>query len=1303
MTTRYAINRQVFLQVVPVKVTNNQGKSALTYALLDGGSQCTIIRKNLCQNLKLGGEMQRIKIGTIKDIGTSISTKIVDMEISSLDGQFKQKITNVYSVDEQHFNIPGQALPVEFKKDKAWQTLKNLNICDVKSQDIEMLIGADIPAALLSKEIKNLGSGMPLASKTQFGWSLIGAYEKKATPNSDFIAHCNRTTVLNEDLNNLVTQFWDIESFGTEVDIKTPLSVQDQNALHLLERDTKLIDGHYVVPMIWNDQVKLPNSINLAKRRLDHLARKFKSDPEFFKMYNKNIQDYIKLGYARKLTVEEASQQTPKTWYLPHHGVVSANKPGKVRIVFDAAATVNGTSLNSNLRTGPDLLNSLIGILMRFRKYPIAITGDIEAMFHQVKLKVEDRESVRFLWRSNPSEVPDHYQMLGHIFGAKDSPCCACYALRKTASDNKECVAENVTETIYNDFYMDDLIKSVNTEEEAIQLIKGLSSNLHKGGFNLTKFTSNSTKVIESLPTEKCCNNAKDVFESKETSRTLGIKWNIRKDAFTYDTKLSSVGATKRIVLKVTSTIFDPLGFLTPFVLRAKLLIQHLWRTNQDWDDPIDLNSKEEWENWKEDLQNLSKIEIPRCISVNENYNIQLHVFCDASELAYAVASYIRISYPDKVVSHLVMSKSRVAPLKVLTLPRLELQGAVMAVRVKEMIIKEMAINFHSIHFWTDSTLNLQYIRNESKRFKVFVANRISEIRLHSNPLQWHYIPGKLNPADLATRGLSLKELCSIVKWWNGPKMLYDNESEWKEPSIKDIDPENEEIRNSNPVVNITIQSEPLICYERFSNWKRLVNCIAWVLIYINKVKTNSQELYENELLLKKKARTTIFRLIQEEVFKEEIQQLKLRKMVKRTSSILNLDPFLDDENILRVGGRLKYGKIPYAAKHQIVLPSSHYAVQLLVKLLHVESRHVGREHLLSIIRQEFWIIKGRRLVASIISKCLTCKMNKAQPSQTKMADLPTDRIAIAEPPFFNTGVDYFGPILVKVLRSQVKRWGCIFTCLSTRAIHLEVAPSLQTDDFLNVLRRFINRRGCPKTIRSDCGTNFKGANNFFKQENELMNTTDIQHYATQNNIEWIFNPPEAPHMGGAWERLIRSVKTTMRVITANRVVSDSVLHTILTEVEVTVNGRPLTYYSDDINDLEPLTPNHFLIGRANQNRSPCITYSNDVDHRRRYKQVQAFAKEFWDRWISEYLPSLTKRSKWFTKRENVNVGELVLLLEKRSQRGNWPLARITKTYKSDDGLVRKVELKTKDGTFVRPITKVARLEIEDTSRTGVL
>ena len=1283
-------NRHVYLQVVPVRIRNSRGQYVSTYALLDPGSQCTIIRKDISDKLNLPGIPLKVDIGTVMDKGQTTKIKEVEFELTSMDGQFVCKVSGAYTLEKTNFNVPGQILPPDFGKHERWNYVKGCNIESVSKDKITLLVGADIPNALWSIEVKRGPPGLPFATKTPFGWALIGVLKKFSSDGEKIVKTVGHLKIKKEkELEQLIEQFWKTETFGTEYDYKTELSIQDQEVIKYLEKETKLIGNHYEVPMLWKQSISLHDNYSVAAHRLEHLLKRFRKDETFYKMYKRNIDEYLAKGYARKLSPEE---NLGKGWYLPHHGVLEPNKPGKVRTVFDAAAKYNGRSLNDNLITGPDLLNNLVGVLLRFRKYEFAIAGDVEAMFHQVKLRPEDCDKVRFLWKEdihNEGE-PDHFQMLVHIFGAKCSPCCASFALRKTAEDNESQFNKEVVQTVIRNFYMDDLLKSFKSEEEALTVIQRLIMILEKGGFTLRKFLSTSQNILKEIPPDKRAIPKTELhLDETLNERALGVKWNLKSDCFTFASHVSRQKHTKRGILRVTSSIFDPLGLLAPYVLRAKLIIQELWRQKVNWDDEVDDRIDNLWSNWLKELNNLQSFVIPRWLGVTEEVQqTQLHIFCDASESAFAAVAYIRLTTPKENTCRMIMSKSRVAPLKPLTLPRLELQGAVLAIRLKKFIIKEIDLQFQDCFFWTDSTLNLQYMQNESKRFKVFVANRVAEIRKHSNVQQWHHIEGKNNPADLATRGLKIDGLISSSLWFNGPTFLCDKEESWPTATIESLDPQDTEIRKRCVFgTNVENQRQEIVVFERFSKWGRLIRTLGWILVFIENFRNLKQQ--------SKATREVPYRLNNTEHQNGKNLLIKLiqQDLTSNQSSMVKLDPHLDKDGILRVGGRLKHALIPYAAKHQIILPYKHHAVKLLIEHYHDLHHHCGKDLLLSILQQEYWIIKGRSFVKQVISSCVTCKKLNPRTLQPKMADLPTQRIDIGTTPFQHTGVDYFGPITVKILRSRAKRWGCIFTCLSTRAVHLELSSKLDTDAFINTLERFTNRRGRPQKMYSDCGTNFKGAEKELKESlQELKNNqATIKDYAQRKGMEWSFNPPESPHMGGSWERLIRSIKTTLKVILSNNIVDDFTLMTALTEAEALINSRPLTPVSDDINDLEALTPSHFLIGRANLNLAPCITSEVDMNHRKRWKQAQELTNQFWRRWVREYLPCISPRPKWSKESHALKVGDLVVLKE-TSARGIWPIGRIVEIFPGKDGIVRVVNVKTKDGVYKRPVVKLSLL-----------
>ena len=332
----------------------------------------------------------------------------------------------------------------------------------------------------------------------------------------------------------------------------------------------------------------LPDNRVSAVARLKHLRERLQRDPELLMKYRKVMDDYLAKGYAVKLTDEEAKKSGPKTWYLPHHPVSNPNKPGKIRVVFDAAAKFSDTSLNDNLLQGPCLTNDLAGVLIRFREEQSAFTADVEAMFYQVLVSEEDTEALRFLWWSGSlDDPPEEYRMTVHIFGAKDSLTCAIYALMRTAQDNSSNFSAETIRSVMKNFYVDDLLKSTRSVKEARELAQQLSELLKLGGFRLTKWISNSREVLESIPLAERANKESVNLDNNREQRALGIRWEVNADSFSFKFERQNVPMTKRGILKVISSVFDPLGFVTPFVLKGKVIIQELWRRKYEWDDIV--------------------------------------------------------------------------------------------------------------------------------------------------------------------------------------------------------------------------------------------------------------------------------------------------------------------------------------------------------------------------------------------------------------------------------------------------------------------------------------------------------------------------------------------------------------------------------------------------------------------------------------------------------------------------------------------------------------------------------------------
>ena len=1056
----------------------------------------------------------------------------------------------------------------------------------------------------------------------------------------------------------------------------------------------------------------------MATRRLLSVERGLKNNPEKAEAYKTTIASYVEKGYARKLTPEEAKNEKTDRWYLPHHAVKNPNKPRKFRVVFDAAAQAHGTSLNKKLLTGPDLLNSLIGVLLRFREQPVGLVADIQEMYHQVRIIRQDRPAQSFLWRDlDATREPEVYEMQVAIFGAKSSPASANFVLRRTIADHAEDVGlkTETASTLHNNFYMDDFLRSERTPEEAITVRKQTTELLSRGGFRLVKWISNSRDVLEGIPREEQAHPELDFYGAHLPAEgALGVVWDAERDSLGFRFRDTETPATKRGMLKKTASVFDPLGIAAPFLITAKILMQKLWMLQLDWDEELEGEERLQWERWLHELPKLREVHIDRCIvpSSERAEEKQIHVFCDASNEAFGAVAYLRVTSADGThCSSFLMSKTRVAPLKQLSIVRLELQAAVLAVRLVDALLKEVtSLAQTAVTYWSDSKVVLGYISNESRRFSTFVANRVAEIHDMSKKEHWRHCPGAINPADKCTRGLSATELSTDLTWLTGPAFLKSDGDQWPTQSpVCDPSPTDPEVK-AEVDTYLTAVSNPgsgLPDAAKFSSWTRYKRAVAWMLRFLNNCRVKTQRgdslssrqtgpLQASEL---QAAEEAVVRTEQRSAFSDEINALQRGLQVqgqRGKSDIISLSPFLDERGIMRVGGRLKNAPIKTAARHPVLLPTASEVTRLIVDEQHRQLLHAGVEHTHNELRQTFWIPRGRAQVKKVLHRCAFCRNRSARPRQPKMADLPPERFDSSHA-FSTVGLDFFGPILVRKFRRTEKRFGLLFTCLATRAIHLEVTQSMDTDSFVMALRRFIARRGRPNKICSDNGTNIKGGERELREALASLNQQRITDELTQRHITWRWNPPAAAHFGGSWERLVGLVKRALSVVLGgDHISTDEILSTVLCEVENMVNSRPITHVPaeyDDEGEISALTPNHFLLARGNAALAPG-DFQHDMTSRKRWRRTQALADHLWNRWRKEYLHSLIHRRKWQTDIRNLQVGDVVLLSETGTPRGLWPLARITEVLPGPDGRVRTVRLKTTAGaTFTRPVNKVALLE----------
>ena len=844
---------------------------------------------------------------------------------------------------------------------------------------------------------------------------------------------------------------------------------------------------------------------------------------------------------------------------------------------------------------------------------------------------------------------------------------------------------------------MDDCLKSVPQREQAEVIIKNTPEVLKEGGFNLLKFIVTDKDLLSGIPADHRAKEVRDLGPEM-SGKVLGVKWDISRDLFLFDVNNEvNYTVTRRKMLSITASIYDPLGFVGPIVLAGKLLFQEATRLKLTWDEVVPPALETKWRQWLASLGELTQFEIPRCMKPTEfdDATFELHHFADASQQAYGACTYVRcVNRYGAVHTQLVMSKNKVTPLKSCTIPRLELQAATLAVKIDSVLRNELHTKIDQSYFWTDSEVVLKYIKNQNKRFHVYVSNRVSRIRESSSPAQWRYVNTAENPADMLTRCTTASKLGT--KWTEGPAWMRHYKSTWPTADL------NLELCNDDPeikccandvIVNVShvrSQHDPVDKLIRhYSSWYKMKRALAWLRRLLNVLKhkcPNQDRLSVKEI---RQAEQILIRHCQLQEYPGEVAKLACGKSVSSSSSLISLSPYLDDHGIMRVGGRLS--QLNDGRLHPIIIPHNHAIAKAVILEINNAS-HVGVEWTTGLLRRRYWVIRARSAVKRVAKACVVWRKLYAQTCSQKMADLPIERLSPNEPPFTFVGIDAFGPYLVKRGRSEIKRYGCIMSCMVTRAIHLEKLDCLETNSFINAFRRFVARRGVPKKVFSDNGTNFVGGEKEMRLSMQDISPDKVQEYAVRNNIDWHFNPPTAAHMGGVWERMVGAVKKVFKAILSNVQLTDEILETLFVEVESILNGRPLTKLSDDPSDATPLTPNHLLLLREGPSLPPG-EFSKHDEFRRRRRHVQHLANVFWKKWVRLYLPILQRRDKWHTVQPNLGVGDLVLIADENTPRNLWPLGLVDSVYHGRDGLVRTVKVRTHSTLLVRPITKLVMLE----------
>lgn len=1333
----------VMIATALVKVHAPNGNFALARALIDSGSESSFISESLAQLLKLKRRKADITINGLQGIKSSSPKHAVSFEITGATSESPR-----YPVYAYVLQCITAYKPKSFQR-HLYPELNNLDLADPapgSARKVDLLLGSDIIGQFWQTGVIHLSDSGLTAQASTLGWILSGPIGTSHLSTTTNVLHAT------SELPDLLRRFWEIEENQTQA----PASEEDEKCEKLFrETTTRDANGRYSVqlPLTSTESVQtLGESKSIAVAAWKRVSKQLDKNPEDRKNYDEFMIEYERLKHMSE--IPEQDKDADNYVYIPHLGVFRKDKiTTQLRVVFNASSkTKSGVSLNDILSTGPKLQNDVVDVITNWRKPRYVYKADVTKMYRQILVHEDFRWLQCIVWNPAGSDELKYFKLNTVTYGTRPAPYLANRIIRAVAEDYS---AEYplAVEPLNKCTYVDDTIFGADTKESAIEVRNQVQAALARGCLELRKWASNSSDLLPESP-----DSTIEFFiepEGETDSKVLGIMWSSREDHFSFKIRdIDTTVITKRIILSNTAKLYDPLGWISPYVIRAKMLMQSLWLIKADWDDPdLPEDVQTEWKALCEDLINLKTLTIPRFIGPgNELATVSLVGFSDASKRAYAATVYLYVDYKSgERKSHLLRSKTRVAPIKTQSIPRLELCGAVELAKLMQKIRENWLGPIDEILCYTDSQIVLDWFAKHASTWHTFVANRVSLVQTILPDVKWNHVSTKQNPADLSSRGVNATDLINSELWWYGPDLAKLNKTSIsldEEEKIK-LEVEKEACHDVSSHLEIIPQLPTYL--TKISSWSTLIRVIGYVYKYlgilkqrisrekapskhhplwaayqfkvqletVQKLPWHAQVLSRDDII---KAHTHIYKVLQDHNFPAEMKRLKEGLSVSKGSPLYQFSPFLDGKGVMRMQGRLEHSNLPYSQKHPVMLANNR-VTNTLIRYYHLKAMHAGLQQTLSLLRERYWILHVRNRAKLLIRKCVTCTRYRAQLETQRMSALPSERCNPSRP-FSHVGLDYIGPfkmrvtVVEKIVETNEKQkkkkakhgkreklgytsqkiWIALFICFATRAIHLEIVNDYSTKGFLLAYKSFVARRGRPTEIWSDNQRAFTGADRELTREfKKVVEDPNFINYVVSDQTKWSFIPPESPHYGGLWEASVKSFKHHFNRVMGDFTPSWDELRTIVNQIEACLNSRPLTPSTDHSTDDPALTPGHFLIGTSLE----AVPEPTVLDAREslldRWQTLTLKVQSFWKRWRHEYLQTLQRRTKWEEERENLKVGDVVLLNDKERPPCNWGMAKVIEIRPGKDNLIREVVLRIRKTQLVRAVTELCKLPVDET------
>ena len=1288
----------------------------LINVIIDTASNHTAISERVAKKLSLEGLTAPYYVTTFGGERKRQSSRLVRITVRSLDGK-RSRTMIVRSLP----NLCGRLRVHSWNdlKDQ-WTHMKNLQFTDpVGDHVVDLLLGAEngdfvrsVGADIIGKYPQD-----PLVRDTIIGLVPMGLTQpwKELVEARVNLAHayaCHGKLHSGDAVAKMESAlYWDLRRlFAVEHQVEEHFlrNTKDRKAVSqeqaraaqqiLASRVYDAANRQYQVGIPWRSAERPPNNLWAALRMFKGYVNREGHGSERIRTMMATINEWIDNGYAKILPHKVATESV--CFLIPSFIVTRTDKQStRHRLVINAAKAFNGQSINDYIADTPDAMNELYSVLLRFRLGQYAYTADIRHMFLRIKTDPNDTRYLRIFYQPVARGPIQVVECDRHLFGLKSSPYVAMEIVKSHAREWKD-QWPLAARAVLDATIVDDVLTSGDSKEEVFDLHTQLEQFFESLSMNVHKCASSCQPVMQAIPEDR---RAKQVVledissenpELMPVIKTLGLVYEPNQDHFRFEYHCECPGSwTLRKMVSTVAGLYDPLGLVSPFLMAGRAVVQLIWASGKKWDDKLDDATQHKCDLWAKRASELIDIKIPRrlpsTVSRRAN-NGQLSVFTDACKTGYAAAAYWTADGSGSLVS----SRTRVAPSKKEeSVQRLELAGCQLGVEVAVEVCHALGIKIDTVAFFTDSVTALAWLRTTSK-MSVFVGNRVCKIRDRTELSQWHYVPGELNPADIASRGSRPRALVNNVLWFQGPDFLLTGDLP-KQPTLTNTTAVTNELVSYEAQLKrlsfFAIESDDDIgtpaemeYIRSHSQLSRSIRVLTLVRRAVCRLRRLPRERRVEERLMEK-----LIHQHQKEHFHEELVTLMINR--ESPKSLRSLRPFLDDRDVLRVNGRLNScWWLDYRLRNPILLRPHGFLPKAILKDVHqVQLRHAGGpEQLLNESRKLYWITSGRSLAKKVIDTCLACRIKSLKAYRPVMANLHPNRLGCGQEleAFRHVGVDMAGPFLTKgppgtrSNRVDFKRYMLIISCTVTRAVCLELMTSAEADSCLMALERFAAVYGVPSSVNSDSGANFVALKKEIDRRNQLWKECQQTSAAKFPDLEWTTNPPYSANWGGHFERLIGSAKTAMSKVMLNRAgdLRDEELSTVFKKVQDILNNRPITTTPTSVEAHQALTPNCFL-KVANRSRSWVAPDAN-LRLFKRHRLIENVIEQYWKLFTANFIPKLHRTEKWTNDVKPIAEGDLVAILLPNTPNGRWPLAKITKVFPSKDKRIRSVEVITYAG-----------------------